>query len=70
MHNYNQLFPFVWLSYLPWFEVFYKLLNNLAEYLKKGQVSWCRMYEATFIDHYHNDCNHACNVKIFYRLMR
>lgn len=25
-------------SYLPWFEVFYKLLNNLADYLSKGQV--------------------------------
>ncbi|CAG11527.1 unnamed protein product, partial [Tetraodon nigroviridis] len=27
------------LSYLPWFEVFYKLLNNLADYLKKGQMN-------------------------------
>ncbi|XP_041091766.1 DENN domain-containing protein 1B [Polyodon spathula] len=27
------------LSYLPWFEVFYKLLNNLADYLIKGQRS-------------------------------
>ncbi|KAM9314712.1 DENN domain-containing protein 1B isoform 2-T2 [Pholidichthys leucotaenia] len=27
------------LSYLPWFEVFYKLLNNLAEYLSKGQTN-------------------------------
>ncbi|XP_059199245.1 DENN domain-containing protein 1B [Centropristis striata] len=26
------------LSYLPWFEVFYKLLNNLADYLTKGQT--------------------------------
>uniref|UniRef100_A0A8C5NDI4 UDENN domain-containing protein n=1 Tax=Gouania willdenowi TaxID=441366 RepID=A0A8C5NDI4_GOUWI len=26
------------LSYLPWFEVFYKLLNNLADHLSKGQV--------------------------------
>ncbi|CAN9509988.1 unnamed protein product [Ophioblennius macclurei] len=26
------------LSYLPWFEVFYKLLNNLADYLSKGQT--------------------------------
>ncbi|XP_075896247.1 DENN domain-containing protein 1B [Nelusetta ayraudi] len=26
------------LSYLPWFEVFYKLLNNLADYLAKGQT--------------------------------
>uniref|UniRef100_A0A8C5HL64 UDENN domain-containing protein n=1 Tax=Gouania willdenowi TaxID=441366 RepID=A0A8C5HL64_GOUWI len=24
-------------SYLPWFEVFYKLLNNLADHLSKGQ---------------------------------
>ncbi|XP_041642220.1 DENN domain-containing protein 1B isoform X3 [Cheilinus undulatus] len=27
------------LSYLPWFEVFYKLLNNLADYLAKGQTN-------------------------------
>ncbi|XP_041838087.1 DENN domain-containing protein 1B isoform X2 [Melanotaenia boesemani] len=27
------------LSYLPWFEVFYKLLNNLADYLTKGQTT-------------------------------
>lgn len=29
-------------SYLPWFEVFYKLLNNLADYLAKGQVRFYR----------------------------
>ncbi|KAK5866272.1 hypothetical protein PBY51_020478 [Eleginops maclovinus] len=27
------------LSYLPWFEVFYKLLNNLADYISKGQTN-------------------------------
>ncbi|XP_077057474.1 DENN domain-containing protein 1B isoform X3 [Siphateles boraxobius] len=27
------------LSYLPWFEVFYKLLNNLADYWTKGQTN-------------------------------
>uniref|UniRef100_A0A6I8NL45 UDENN domain-containing protein n=1 Tax=Ornithorhynchus anatinus TaxID=9258 RepID=A0A6I8NL45_ORNAN len=27
------------LSYLPWFEVFYKLLNNVGDLLAKGQVS-------------------------------
>uniref|UniRef100_A0A673H798 DENN domain-containing protein 1A-like n=1 Tax=Sinocyclocheilus rhinocerous TaxID=307959 RepID=A0A673H798_9TELE len=27
------------LGYLPWFEVFYKLLNILADYTTKGQVS-------------------------------
>ncbi|XP_037327386.2 DENN domain-containing protein 1B isoform X2 [Pungitius pungitius] len=27
------------LSYLPWFEVFYKLLNNLADFLTKGQTN-------------------------------
>ncbi|XP_056136070.1 DENN domain-containing protein 1B [Lampris incognitus] len=27
------------LSYLPWFEAFYKLLNNLADYLSKGQTN-------------------------------
>ncbi|XP_072319210.1 DENN domain-containing protein 1B isoform X2 [Eucyclogobius newberryi] len=30
------------LSYLPWFEVFYKLLNNLADYLSKGQTNEAR----------------------------
>ncbi|XP_020787020.1 DENN domain-containing protein 1B isoform X2 [Boleophthalmus pectinirostris] len=30
------------LSYLPWFEVFYKLLNNLADYLAKGQTNEAR----------------------------
>lgn len=38
------------LSYLPWFEVFYKLLNNLADYLSKGQTSeaktlLCELYK-------------------------
>ncbi|XP_016361892.1 DENN domain-containing protein 1B-like [Sinocyclocheilus anshuiensis] len=27
------------LSYLPWFEVFYKLLNNLADYSTKGRTN-------------------------------
>ncbi|XP_078387414.1 DENN domain-containing protein 1B-like isoform X1 [Cetorhinus maximus] len=27
------------LSFLPWFEVFYKLLNNIADYVAKGQDS-------------------------------
>uniref|UniRef100_A0A8C7ZFQ2 DENN domain containing 1C n=1 Tax=Oryzias sinensis TaxID=183150 RepID=A0A8C7ZFQ2_9TELE len=27
------------LSYLPWFEVFYKLLNSLADYLSNGQTN-------------------------------
>ncbi|XP_057187944.1 DENN domain-containing protein 1B isoform X2 [Triplophysa rosa] len=27
------------LSYLPWFEVFYKLLNSLADYMTKGQTN-------------------------------
>nr|XP_025041273.1 DENN domain-containing protein 1C [Pelodiscus sinensis] len=26
------------LSYLPWFEVFYKILNNIADHLAKGQL--------------------------------
>ncbi|KAL4648725.1 DENN domain-containing protein 1B-like isoform X1 [Arapaima gigas] len=30
------------LSYLPWFEVFYKLLNTLADYLSKGQTNEMR----------------------------
>uniref|UniRef100_A0AAX7V891 UDENN domain-containing protein n=1 Tax=Astatotilapia calliptera TaxID=8154 RepID=A0AAX7V891_ASTCA len=28
------------LSYLPWFEIYYKLLNTLADYLSKQQVIW------------------------------
>ncbi|XP_039717324.1 DENN domain-containing protein 1A isoform X9 [Pteropus medius] len=32
-------FPFYVDSYLPWFEVFYKLLNILADYTTKGQES-------------------------------
>uniref|UniRef100_A0A672R7P7 UDENN domain-containing protein n=1 Tax=Sinocyclocheilus grahami TaxID=75366 RepID=A0A672R7P7_SINGR len=27
------------LSYIPWFEIYYKLLNTLADYLSKHQVS-------------------------------
>ncbi|XP_030624159.1 DENN domain-containing protein 1A [Chanos chanos] len=35
------------LSYLPWFEVFYKLLNILADYTIKGQDSqWKEMLES------------------------
>ncbi|TSK18096.1 DENN domain-containing protein 1B [Bagarius yarrelli] len=34
--------PDTTLSYLPWFEVFYKLLNNLADYMIKGQMSETR----------------------------
>ncbi|XP_051897820.1 DENN domain-containing protein 1B-like isoform X2 [Pristis pectinata] len=30
------------LSFLPWYEVFYKLLNNIADYLAKGQDSEMR----------------------------
>lgn len=26
-------------SYLPWFEIYYKLLNTLADYLVKQQVT-------------------------------
>uniref|UniRef100_A0A8C9TEV0 DENN domain containing 1A n=1 Tax=Scleropages formosus TaxID=113540 RepID=A0A8C9TEV0_SCLFO len=32
------------LSYLPWFEVFYKLLNILADYTIKSQVSMCWLF--------------------------
>ncbi|PIN99529.1 hypothetical protein AB205_0062160 [Aquarana catesbeiana] len=35
MLSFNNVFiPF---SYLPWFEVYYKLLNTLADYLVKEQ---------------------------------
>uniref|UniRef100_A0A3B5M581 DENN domain containing 1C n=1 Tax=Xiphophorus couchianus TaxID=32473 RepID=A0A3B5M581_9TELE len=33
--------------YLPWFEVFYKLLNNLADYLAKGQINEIKALLAT-----------------------
>ncbi|KAB5523715.1 hypothetical protein PHYPO_G00155690 [Pangasianodon hypophthalmus] len=39
------------LSYLPWFEVFYKLLNNLADYVTKGQTSEMRELLATLYKH-------------------
>ncbi|XP_032490138.1 DENN domain-containing protein 1A isoform X7 [Phocoena sinus] len=39
-------FPFYVDSYLPWFEVFYKLLNILADYRTKGQESqWNELLE-------------------------
>nr|XP_028571831.1 DENN domain-containing protein 1A isoform X3 [Podarcis muralis] len=37
------------LSYLPWFEVFYKLLNILADYTAKGQDSqWYELLEMLY----------------------
>ncbi|XP_067825790.1 DENN domain-containing protein 1A isoform X4 [Heptranchias perlo] len=37
------------LSYLPWFEVFYKLLNILAEYTAKGQdCQWKELLETLY----------------------
>ncbi|XP_066466681.1 DENN domain-containing protein 1A isoform X2 [Tiliqua scincoides] len=37
------------LSYLPWFEVFYKLLNILADYTAKGQDNhWHELLEALY----------------------
>uniref|UniRef100_A0A667I450 DENN domain containing 1A n=1 Tax=Lynx canadensis TaxID=61383 RepID=A0A667I450_LYNCA len=39
-------FPFYVDSYLPWFEVFYKLLNILADYTTKGQENqWNELLE-------------------------
>lgn len=32
------IYTFVSSSYLPWFEIYYKLLNTLADYLTKQQV--------------------------------
>ncbi|XP_028821316.1 DENN domain-containing protein 1B-like [Denticeps clupeoides] len=39
------------LSYLPWFEVFYKLLNNLADCLTKGQMNEMRELLSTLYEH-------------------
>uniref|UniRef100_A0A4W2G9H8 DENN domain containing 1A n=1 Tax=Bos indicus x Bos taurus TaxID=30522 RepID=A0A4W2G9H8_BOBOX len=42
-------FPFYVDSYLPWFEVFYKLLNILADYTTKGQESqWNELLETLY----------------------
>lgn len=45
-------------SYLPWFEVFYKLLNNLADYLTKGQVSLHCLRVSTPFYEYHSHEDH------------
>lgn len=38
------------LSYLPWFEVFYKLLNILADYTTKGQdIQWKELLESLHV---------------------
>lgn len=38
------------LSYLPWFEVFYKLLNILADYTTKGQdIQWRELLESLHV---------------------
>ncbi|KAK2818286.1 hypothetical protein Q7C36_022219 [Tachysurus vachellii] len=39
------------LSYLPWFEAFYKLLNNLADYVTKGQTNEMRELLAALYKH-------------------
>ncbi|XP_061088126.1 DENN domain-containing protein 1B [Conger conger] len=39
------------LSYLPWFEVFYKLLNNLADCRTKGQTNEMRALLSTLYKH-------------------
>ncbi|XP_028678748.1 DENN domain-containing protein 1B isoform X2 [Erpetoichthys calabaricus] len=39
------------LSYLPWFEVFYKLLNSLADYLTKGQKNETLQLLSVLYDH-------------------
>lgn len=38
LHTNISCFSSSFPSYLPWFEVFYKLLNILADYTAKGQV--------------------------------
>lgn len=68
MQSRAQHFPSVWFSYLPWFEVFYKLLNNLADYLKKGQVIRCCIKK--WLALISSGCNHGHNVHISDRLMR
>lgn len=68
IQSHAQHFPSVWLSYLPWFEVFYKLLNNLADYLKKGQVIRCCIKKVLAL--ISAGCNHGHNIHISNRLMR
>ncbi|XP_056426220.1 DENN domain-containing protein 1B-like [Hyla sarda] len=53
------------LSCLPWFELFYKLLNNIAEHLVKDQVSEVTELLQTLYDHPIPEVNDPLNMDMF-----
>ncbi|KAG9472446.1 hypothetical protein GDO78_019401 [Eleutherodactylus coqui] len=52
------------LSCLPWFELFYKLLNNIAEHLVKDQVSEVTDLLKTLYDHPVPQVNQSLNMEM------
>ncbi|KAL1281269.1 hypothetical protein QQF64_000072, partial [Cirrhinus molitorella] len=57
------------LSYLPWFEVFYKLLNNLADYSTKGQTSEMKELLSVLYKHPVPPANGAITLQMGGKLM-
>uniref|UniRef100_K7G1D7 DENN domain containing 1C n=1 Tax=Pelodiscus sinensis TaxID=13735 RepID=K7G1D7_PELSI len=55
------------LSYLPWFEVFYKILNNIADHLAKGQLHELSELLSTLYCHPVPQLNSPVNLE-FYNL--
>ncbi|XP_063787122.1 DENN domain-containing protein 1B-like isoform X2 [Pseudophryne corroboree] len=53
------------LSCLPWFEFFYKLLNNIAEYLVKDQVTEVTDVLQSLYDHPVPEVNQALDLEMF-----
>ncbi|XP_040271044.1 DENN domain-containing protein 1C isoform X1 [Bufo bufo] len=53
------------LSCLPWFELFYKLLNNIAEHLVKDQVSEVTDLLQTLYDHPIPEVNKPPSIEMF-----
>ncbi|XP_069804220.1 DENN domain-containing protein 1C isoform X2 [Dendropsophus ebraccatus] len=53
------------LSCLPWFELFYKLLNNIAEHLVKDQVSEVTELLQALYDHPIPEVNKPLNMDMF-----
>ncbi|XP_067296796.1 DENN domain-containing protein 1B isoform X2 [Pseudorasbora parva] len=57
------------LSYLPWFEVFYKLLNNLADYSTKGQTNEMKELLSVLYKHPVPPANGAITLQMGGKLM-
>lgn len=53
------------LSCLPWFELFYKLLNNIAEHLVKDQVSEVSDLLQALYDHPVPEVNRSLSIEMF-----